>query len=80
MLARVLYKLDRTGAGEELALEDLVLNRGMSFVGFTQDMFLDMCILAGCDFLGSLPGIGIKKAHQQIKKYKGFVRVSFCML
>ena len=34
-----------------------------------------MCILAGCDFLKALPGIGIKKAHAHIRKFKTFVRV-----
>lgn len=33
--------------------------------------------MAGCDYLKSLPGIGIKKAHQQLSRTKNFVRVSF---
>jgi hypothetical protein len=36
---------------------------------------LQMCIMAGCDFLASLPGVGLKKAHQQLRKVKGFVKV-----
>lgn len=39
---------------------------------------LQMCIMAGCDFLPSLPGVGLKKAHQQLRKVKGFVKVN-CM-
>lgn len=35
-----------------------------------------MCILAGCDFLKAIPGIGMKKAHQHIRKCRHFVRVS----
>ena len=31
--------------------------------------------MAGCDFLPSLPNIGIKKAHQAIKKFRDFVKV-----
>ena len=27
-----------------------------------------MCIIAGCDYLESLPGIGIKRAHNLMKK------------
>ena len=34
-----------------------------------------MCILAGCDFVRALPGIGIKKAHQHIRRLRSFVRV-----
>lgn len=36
-----------------------------------------MCILAGCDFLSSCPGIGLKKAHQQLRKFKSFVKVGW---
>lgn len=36
---------------------------------------VQMCILAGCDFAKGLPGIGMKKAHQHIRKYRTFVRV-----
>jgi exonuclease-1 len=35
-----------------------------------------MCILAGCDFLPSIPGIGIFKAHAVVKKYRNMDRVS----
>lgn len=39
-----------------------------------------MCILAGCDFLKAIPGIGIRKAHAHMRQLKSFVRVSppFC--
>lgn len=30
------------------------------------DKFLQMCILSGCDYLPSLPGIGLAKARQFI--------------
>ena len=36
---------------------------------------MQMCILAGCDFLKALSSIGIKKAHGHIRKFKTFVRV-----
>ena len=37
---------------------------------------VQMCIFAGCDFLKAPHGIGIKKAHQLMKKYRTFPRVS----
>lgn len=37
-----------------------------------------MCILAGCDFLPNLPGLGIKKAHLLMRKHRDFVKVSSC--
>lgn len=35
-------------------------------------MFLTLCILAGCDYLDSLKGIGFKKAYQLVDKYKTY--------
>ncbi|KAL6758969.1 PIN domain-like protein [Haematococcus lacustris] len=72
---RVLYKLDKMGNGEEICLDDLPLNQGVSFMGFSHTMFLEMCIMAGCDFLPSLPGIGAKRAYAHMKKFRSFVKV-----
>lgn len=35
-----------------------------------------MCVLAGCDFLPSVPGIGIGKAYALVSKYQNLDRVS----
>lgn len=35
---------------------------------------VQMCIMAGCDFLPNLPGIGVKKAHGHLKKLRNFVK------
>lgn len=35
-----------------------------------------MCVLAGCDFLPSIPGIGISKAYSLVSKYRNLDRVS----
>jgi flap endonuclease-1 len=34
------------------------------------DMFIDICILCGCDYTDSIRGIGPKKAFEFIKRYK----------
>lgn len=34
-----------------------------------------MCVLAGCDFLPSVPGIGIAKAYSMVSKYRNLDRV-----
>jgi exonuclease-1 len=34
-----------------------------------------MCVLAGCDFADSLPGIGIKKAHGHLRRTRCFLKV-----
>jgi len=35
----------------------------LSFRRFDQDLFLCMCILAGCDYLPSIRGVGLRRAH-----------------
>ena len=33
-------------------------------------MFLDMCMLAGCDYVPSVPGLGIKTAHRLVRQHR----------
>ena len=37
--------------------------------GFTQDSFRQMCILSGCDYLSSVPGVGLGKALKFMRKF-----------
>ena len=37
--------------------------------------FLELCILAGCDYLSHLPGMAMKTAFKQLRKYKTAERV-----
>lgn len=39
-----------------------------------------MCVLAGCDFLPSVPGVGISRAHGFISKYQSVERVSIYLI
>merc|ERR1711933_294060 len=41
----------------------------LRFNNWNDDMFQQMCILAGCDYL-SFKGIGIKTAHSILRKYR----------
>lgn len=43
-------------------------------------IFTGMCVLAGCDFLSSIPGIGIAKAYALVSKYRNLDRVSILYL
>lgn len=40
------------------------------FRGFTAEMLASACVLAGCDFLPSLPGVGYATAHKYMAKWK----------
>jgi 5'-3' exonuclease len=45
---------------------------------FFPPLLLGMCVLAGCDFLPSVPGIGVARAHALVSKYRNIDRVSTC--
>ncbi|XP_022139995.1 exonuclease 1 isoform X2 [Momordica charantia] len=66
---RIIFKMDKFGQGVEFRYEMLQKNRDLSLAGFTKQMILEMCILSGCDYLQSLPGMGLKRAHALIKKF-----------
>ncbi|KAJ0048454.1 hypothetical protein Pint_17004 [Pistacia integerrima] len=74
---QTVFKMDRHGNGEELLLDNAFesSNGTPSFRNFDQELFIGMCVLAGCDFLPSVPGIGIAKAYSMVSKYRNLDRV-----
>ncbi|MFN9903264.1 MAG: hypothetical protein ACK55Z_31725, partial [bacterium] len=60
------FKMDKNGQGFEIDLDQLPLVEEMNFRTFTQEMLLITCILSGCDYLDSIKGIGLKKAHRLV--------------
>ncbi|CAN4086649.1 unnamed protein product [Withania somnifera] len=73
----VFFKMDAHGNGQEVVLEHVFSNVTCvpSFRHFNKDLFTGMCVLAGCDFLPSVPGIGIAKAYNLVSKYRSLDRV-----
>ncbi|PIM97826.1 Exodeoxyribonuclease I [Handroanthus impetiginosus] len=73
----VVFKMDRYGTGEEIVLEKIfnTVGRVPSFANFDKELFTGMCVLAGCDFLSSVPGVGIAKAYNLVAKYRNLARV-----
>lgn len=76
---RVLFKLNEFGECTEIKRERLPGNIGLSFVGWNDDMFRYMAILSGCDYLSSLPGMGLKTAHRLVRKYKTINALFRCL-
>lgn len=72
--AAVLYKVDAEGTGDYIQFCDLPHCRELSFVGWNLELFQEMCVMAGCDFVKALPGIGIKKAHAHIRRTRSIAR------
>ena len=76
----VLFKLDSAAAtvtaisrsdfGSVTAAEG-----GISLIGWSDVQFRAMAILSGCDYLPSIPGVGLKTAWSLLRKYKTVEKV-----
>ncbi|XP_049783479.1 exonuclease 1 isoform X2 [Schistocerca cancellata] len=64
----VMFKMDISGNGLLVEKEKLHLAMGSNPENFEFDKFRHMCILSGCDYLASLPGIGLAKALKFVTK------------
>ncbi|KAK3827423.1 MAG: PIN domain-like protein [Benniella sp.] len=71
---RVIFKLDQYGAGVEILQENFGRVRDVSFQDWTMTEFRHMCILSGCDYLPSIPGMGLKTAQRYVRRFKSFER------
>ena len=73
---RVFYKMDGNGNGKEISLEDIKTIRGdVSPDAWNHKLFLSACILAGCDYLQSIRGVGFKKAYKMMGDMKNYKAV-----
>jgi exonuclease 1 len=62
--------MDKEGDCQEVKLDRL--NECITpycFSHFDMKMFRQMCIMAGCDYLESIPGLGIRTAYATINKF-----------
>ncbi|GJQ08240.1 hypothetical protein GpartN1_g31.t1 [Galdieria partita] len=72
---RIIYKMGRSGDGFLISRKNLGAVEGLALSHFTQDMLQLMSIIAGCDFFPGIRGLGIKKAHEIVKRYRTLDRV-----
>jgi exonuclease-1 len=69
--------LDKYGNAKEIRLADLGAAKEMDLVNFTSQMLRHMCILSGCDYIDSIVGLGPKRAHAFIKKFRDINKVRY---
>ena len=67
---RLLTKLDQYGNCIEINRRDFCACREVSLTGWSDAEFRRMAILSGCDYLGSLPGVGLKTAYRMLRNAK----------
>jgi exonuclease-1 len=75
-LWQIFFKMDKYGQGVGFQFSDIMANKDLDFNNFSKRMVLEMCIMSGCDYLPSLPGMGVKKAHGLIKRFKTYQMVA----
>ncbi|RPB13623.1 PIN domain-like protein [Morchella conica CCBAS932] len=68
-------KMDRFGDCVEVNRADFTKNRDITLAGWTDAEFRMMAILSGCDYLPSIRGIGLKKAHGYVRSHKTVDRI-----
>ncbi|GBP33041.1 Exonuclease 1 [Eumeta japonica] len=61
--SKILFKMDLDGTGTLVETAKLPLVMKCPIERYSFDKFRQMCILSGCDYLSSLPGIGLAKAR-----------------
>lgn len=71
---RVLFGLDSSGHGREVRLCDICKSRSLAPYRFTPESLPDLCVLSGCDYLQSIPGVGLKKASKLLHRSGGNVK------
>ncbi|KAI8973943.1 PIN domain-like protein [Pilobolus umbonatus] len=63
----VIYKMNKFGDGILIKMDAIMQSN--IFRDFNMVKLKWMCILSGCDYLPSVPGVGLKKAQNMIDKY-----------
>eukprot|EP00026_Physarum_polycephalum_P009814 Phypoly_transcript_09951.p1 GENE.Phypoly_transcript_09951~~Phypoly_transcript_09951.p1 ORF type:complete len:406 (+),score=86.45 Phypoly_transcript_09951:96-1220(+) len=59
----------------KIPIKEISLQKVLEGLKLTEDQFIDMCILLGCDYSESIKGIGPKKSFELIQKYKSIEEI-----
>lgn len=71
----LITKLDKYGECVEINRDNLSRTKDISLAGFSDKEFRYMAILSGCDYLDSVPGVGLKTAHRYVRRHKEVERI-----
>lgn len=67
--------MNSDGDGIFINLAELNKVKTVALESFTMEKFRHMCILSGCDYLPSIKGLGLYKAHKYLKKSTNVFKV-----
>lgn len=69
-LVRYLFNNRKDKSGKQISPTVFHLDVILQELEMTQDEFIDLCIMCGCDYLDSPKGMGFKTAYKMIKEYR----------
>lgn len=72
---KVLYKLTKDGFADLYQSKNLPSLDDPPMYNITPDMFMWMCVCAGCDFFPGVRNLGVKRAHALVKKHRTITRL-----
>ncbi|KAJ2615687.1 hypothetical protein H4S08_001133 [Coemansia sp. RSA 1365] len=64
----IIFKLDQYGAATIFDRTRIHRTKAVNIKGWTDAQIRHMCILSGCDYAASAPGIGLKKAYRYVSR------------
>ncbi|KAJ2064538.1 hypothetical protein GGI17_000865 [Coemansia sp. S146] len=64
----IIFKLDQYGEAVIFDRQKMMDAKAVGIKGWTNEQVRRMCILSGCDYLPSVPGVGLKKAHRYVSR------------
>lgn len=73
--SKVFYKMTKAGEGDLYRMANLPSLHAVSMHNFTEEMFMYMCVCAGCDFFKGVQGLGLRKAHALVKRFRTMARL-----
>ncbi|KAI6203351.1 Flap endonuclease 1 [Aphelenchoides besseyi] len=60
---------------KKLPIQEYSLDKILAGLDLTYEQFIDLCIMLGCDYCGSIKGIGQKKAMELIRQHKSIENI-----
>ncbi|CAE6532527.1 unnamed protein product [Rhizoctonia solani] len=66
----LLFKLGQDGSCVNVRRDDLGSVKDLALLGWGDKELRWMAMLSGCDYIDSLPGLGLKTAHKLLRKWK----------
>ncbi|KAF2883545.1 hypothetical protein ILUMI_22609 [Ignelater luminosus] len=68
--SNILLRHMTVSEARKMPIQEFHLNAVLEGLNLTQDQFIDLCILLGCDYTDSIRGIGPKRAMELLKQHK----------